>query len=417
MLDVDKEPVETAAGAARILFVDDDPDLLEMVTAQLGDLYDVRTAVNGSLGLALIAAERPFAVIVSDMQMPEMNGVEFLRRAQAVSPDTVRIMMTAHGDLPTAIAAVNEGHIFRFIIKPYRRDEMARVLEIAIGQYRLITAERELLEKTLLGAIQALIDVLALANPLAFSRASRLREYSRQMSRLLAIEPIWEVELAALLSQIGCITIPAATIAKAYSGDELTSEEAAQYSRLPEVSATLIGHIPRLERVARIISQVSHHSRGNVSPSARIANSMAFESTAASILRATMDFEALFARGFSKSRTLGELQKQKGLYDPRVLTTLLNLKVVAVDRKIAVVKISDLDNTMVIREKIYAKNGLMVVGEGQQVTLTMRELLRTYSERGDIPETISVWVPAETSKPQIEDIVPHRLGCNNQYLS
>lgn len=394
----------------RVLFVDDDEDLLDTVTAQLSSVCQVHTASDGITGLQRLTTDGPFAAIVADMRMPGMNGIELLREAAQASPDTVRIMMTAQGDLQTALGAVNEGHIFRFLVKPYHRDEMARALEIAVGQYRLITAERGLLENTLTGAVQALIDVLALASPLAFGRASRIRSYARQVSAALRLETAWEVELAALFSQIGCITIPPDTIAKGYSGDNLSPEEEAQYSRIPEVGALLIAHIPRLERVARIVSQVSHHSRGNVSPSAKVADSMAFESIAAGILRATTDFEALVARGFSKSRALGELHKQKDMYDPKILSVLLNLEAIAVDRKMAVVRISDLNNTMVIRENVCARNGLRVVGESQQVTLAMRELLQTYRERDDIPETISVWVPAETARPQIEDIVPKKFG-------
>ncbi|HWR83793.1 MAG TPA: HD domain-containing phosphohydrolase [Candidatus Deferrimicrobium sp.] len=393
---------------SKILVVDDDDDLLDAVTTQFASTYEVHTASNGAEGLQRLSTNGPFSVIVSDMQMPEMNGIDLLRHARALCPDTVRVMMTAYGDLNTAIRAVNDGYVFRFVVKPFRREEMAGVLEIAVAQYRLVTAERELLERTLLGAIQALIDVLALTNPLAFGRASRLRSYARQVSEGLNVESAWEVELAALMSQIGCVTIPSDIIAKAYSGDNLLPEEQTQYSRLPEVSASLIAHIPRLERVARIISLLSHRSRGQVPPAPSASGPADFESTAASILAATMDLEALLARGFSKSRALGELQKQKTLYEPRVFRSLFALEVVASDRKMAVVNICDLNNTMVIRQNIYADNGLLVIGEGQQVTLAMRELLRTYYERGAIPEVVDVWVSAETSKSLVEDIVPRQ---------
>src|SRR5579871_1029962 len=144
--------------------------------------------------------------------MPEMDGVALLRDARKLSPDTVRVLFTGQPDMKHAIAAVNEGEIFRFITKPCPRVPMALLLKSAVQQYQLITAERVLLEQTLRGSIQALTEILSVTNPLAFGRASRLRQAMSALISALGIPVNWHLEVAAMLSQIGCVLLPATTL-------------------------------------------------------------------------------------------------------------------------------------------------------------------------------------------------------------
>ena len=159
----------------QILFVDDDQRILDAFRRQLGERYAVHTAVGPEEGLQAISKAGPYAVVVSDMRMPGMDGIAFLKRVRSQSPCSVRVMLTGHADLATAVEAVNEGNIFRFLSKPCRPDVMSSVLDSAIEQYRLQTLERDLLEKTLRGSINVLTEILSLVNPVAFGRASRVR--------------------------------------------------------------------------------------------------------------------------------------------------------------------------------------------------------------------------------------------------
>ncbi|NIQ03497.1 MAG: response regulator, partial [Nitrospinaceae bacterium] len=94
-----------------------------------------------------------FAVVVSDMRMPDMDGIQFLSRVREHYPQTVRMMLTGYADVKTAMNAVNEGNIFRFMTKPCPPEVFEKVLSAGIEQYRLITAERDLLERTLKGSV------------------------------------------------------------------------------------------------------------------------------------------------------------------------------------------------------------------------------------------------------------------------
>lgn len=134
---------------ARILFVDDDQAILDSLRRSLCRCYDVVTARGPGEGLAALDASGPVAVVVSDLRMPGMDGVTFLKKVKEASPSTVGIMLTGHGDLTAAMAAVNEGHIFRFLTKPCPVPVLSKALDAALEQYRLAAAERQLLRVTL----------------------------------------------------------------------------------------------------------------------------------------------------------------------------------------------------------------------------------------------------------------------------
>src|SRR4029077_11303089 len=133
--------------------------------------FRVETAEGGEAALDKIAAHGPFAVVVSDRQMPRMDGIKFLSLVKERAPDTVRLMLTGNADLDGAIKVVNEGNIFRFLTKPCPLEVLGKAVEDALGQYRLVTAEKELLNKTLSGSIKLLCDILSMIDPQSFGRA------------------------------------------------------------------------------------------------------------------------------------------------------------------------------------------------------------------------------------------------------
>src|SRR5690606_22795487 len=129
-----------------------------------------------------------------------------------ISPDSVLLILTGNADLRTAIDAVNEGDIFRFLEKPCPPQVFVKILSAAVDQYRLKLAERDLLQKTLHGSIKMLTDVLALVNPEAFSTASRITLYVKHVVAELGLKDTWRFEMAAMLSHLGCVVLPTDTL-------------------------------------------------------------------------------------------------------------------------------------------------------------------------------------------------------------
>ena len=238
----------------KILFVDDEQNILDALRRQLRKRFTFDTALGAEEGLKLLKQKGPYAVVVSDLRMPKMDGIEFLRLTKELSPDTVRMMLSGHADLTNAINAVNEGNIFRFLTKPCPVDRLCKALQDGIDQYRLIRAEKELLDNTLKGSIKVLTDLLAIVNPEAFGRASRVRALVKDLANYMALPDTWQIETAALLSHVGFVTMPEDTLGKIYRNEQLSGEEAQLFQMHPFIASDLIKNIPRMEGVAEIIA-------------------------------------------------------------------------------------------------------------------------------------------------------------------
>lgn len=128
----------------RILCIDDEPNVLSGIERQLRGRFDLTTAVGAKEGLAVLKEKGPFAVVISDYKMPEMSGVEVLKEAARIAPDSVRLMLTGCADLDVAVSALNEGGIWRFLSKPCSREALQNAIRGALEHYRLIMVEREL---------------------------------------------------------------------------------------------------------------------------------------------------------------------------------------------------------------------------------------------------------------------------------
>jgi response regulator RpfG family c-di-GMP phosphodiesterase len=238
----------------QILIVDDDVNLLAAMRRQLRGRFNVTTAASGEEALDVFRTqpEKP-AVILCDMRMGGLNGVETLRQIKASSPDTVRLMLTGNADMQTAIDAINDGAIFRFLTKPCPPDLLEAGLNAAMDQHRLITAERDLLEKTLAGSVKVLADMLAMAAPDGFARANRIRSWVRKLSIDFNMPFRWQLEMAAMLAPLGMLSIPDDVTSKYYHKKPLNEVERELIERSPEAGRNIITNIPRLGSVANIV--------------------------------------------------------------------------------------------------------------------------------------------------------------------
>src|SRR5690242_8745344 len=129
--------------AEKILFVDDDANVLTSCERNLRKRFTLETAAGGEAALEKIAKHGPYAVVVSDMHMPGMNGIQFLSTIKERAPETIRIMLTGNAGVDVATGVVNQGNIFRFLTKPVQTEVLAKALDDALTQHRLVVAEKE----------------------------------------------------------------------------------------------------------------------------------------------------------------------------------------------------------------------------------------------------------------------------------
>ncbi|NOY61057.1 MAG: response regulator [Calditrichaeota bacterium] len=374
----------------KILCVDDDANILAGYRRQLHKQFHLETAQSAAEGLKTISERGPFAVVVSDLRMPGMDGIEFLGKVRSMWPNTVRVMLTGNADLDSAINAVNDGNIFRFLTKPCPAHLLAKAIISSIEQYRLVTAEKELLEKTFKNSIKVLVDVLAMVNPLAFSRSSRVKHYVRHIVRELKLPNLWQFEIAVMLSQIGCVTVPQEVLEKVLTNIPLTPKERKIFNSHPSVAYSLLSKIPRLEIVSKIIA-------GQLKPlgSASEMNFITGDVVAlgSQILKVALDFDQLHETGTDTEKAVQLMLEQPDQYDPNIVSALRNVKSSSSGMEVKLVTAQDVTLGMILAENVYTKKGLLLVAKGKEVTYTVLKGLRNFSQGVGIQEPFRVYVP------------------------
>jgi len=378
----------------QILFVDDEPVLLQGYQRLLHKEFQITTAVGGAAALTMIQHMGPFAVVLSDMRMPGMTGTEFLLKVKTLAPDTVRIMLTGAAELKTAVDAVNEGNIFRFLTKPSNKDTLVRTLNDALAQHHLLCAEKELLEKTLRSTVYALAEVLSVVSPAAFSRAMRVRRYVQHIATRLSLPNPWKFEVAAMLSQLGCVTLDPEIIDRVYAGTQLSPEEEAQYVTHPRVAHDLLKNIPRLEPIAWMIA----HQYENLPGDDDLEQpDLADRRLGARILRAVLTFDSLLRKRQSRVDAAHYLTKTfKGL-DKRIIEALMELEPEATANAVRTTHISELAQGMILDQDVRTHQGLLVAAKGQEVTSPLLLKLQSYLGKGTISGELAVSQPAAQS--------------------
>jgi CheY-like chemotaxis protein len=371
-----------------ILFVDDQLDIVKAFERQFRKIFSVRTAQSAVQALEILDSDGPFSVIVTDMRMPGMDGVQLLARVKELYPDMVRIMLTGDSDLKTAIEAVNSGQIFRFLSKPCSPKALTETLEQALTQYNLITAEKELLNQTLKGSVNVLCELLSLANPTAFSRGYRVKDTVVEVARKLGLERLWQYEIAALMSQIGCMTIPDDILKKIQSGSDLTAKEAKMYMNHPKIGAKLITKIPRLGHVAKMIEYQLLSYEQFVYEKNRLLTDE--EQIGAQILKAAIDHDFRLIQGESHKVAIQKMSREQGTYNLEILEIISEIQIKHERVKILTLNFEDVLPGMIADEDILARNGALVIPRGQEITWSVIQELTNYLEHIGIKDPIRV---------------------------
>ncbi|WP_096892651.1 HD domain-containing phosphohydrolase [Candidatus Scalindua japonica] len=373
----------------KILFVDDDSNILAAHKRQFHKKFNVITVDSAAKGIDEVKKQGPVAVVVSDYRMPEMDGVQFLSTVKQIAPDTVRVLLTGQADMQTSIDAINEGNIFRFLSKPCSNDILTKALNAAIEQYRLITAERELLDKTLRGSIKVVSEILSMVNPVAFSCSSRINNLTKKLAERLNVENMWEVELAVMLSQIGCVTIPGETLERKYQGEDLSIEENQMFFDHPNIGKSLLANIPRLGGIADAIAyQEKRFNGGGVPIDDRKGEDIPLISR---ILKVVLDFDLRVARGETKPQAIAQMRSHMQWYDPDIFR---ELESEVIKKEECYVKqeimLKELMPGMVLAEDVKTEKGMLLIQKGYEITHILKKRILNIGNVNPIIEPIKV---------------------------
>jgi response regulator RpfG family c-di-GMP phosphodiesterase len=374
----------------KVLVVDADTVAPGLYQRTLRKRYEVEHV--GSAEIALDQRDlTAYVAVVSEARLPRMNGVELLVEVRRRAPDVIRVMLTADTSLEVALAADADAHVFRFLTKPCPPERLASALAAGLVQRRVTAAERELLLKTLRGSVKMLMDVLTSVSPTAFGRGERVRRLVRQMAEQIPQANDWQVEFAAMLSQLGMVTLPEELVGKIARGEPLHGAELRAYLEHPRAGHDLLVNIPRLEGVAQIVRYQEKRWDGSGAPADdRRGDRIPL---GARLLKAALDFDSMLSAGHSTARAVREMQGRTGYYDPAVIEAVTTIHKGEIDAEIKAVRAVDLVNGMVLAGDIFSPTGLLLLAKGTEITPSVRLRLFNVASKGGLQEPIRVMTP------------------------
>ena len=371
----------------KVLFVDDEEAILKAFKLNLGRKYSVFIAESGSEGLRIIEEDGPFEVIVSDFSMPGMNGADFLEKVREQNKEVVTMLLTGQANFDDLCDVVRRGEIFRLLGKPCSPEALDENLQQALRQHQLICAEKELLEKTLNGAIGAITSLLSAANPLFFGRAQRVKSMAIEVARELKIDHGWRLQVAADFCYLGYLTLPQGSQQNVYDGGELTPEMQKVIVSFPSFVSNLIKDIPRLNKIRKIIEFIHadyEDTFGEFHDERRIA----------SIIRLAQEYDKYETKGCSKGEIFENLRILGTIFLPGSLDALANTRELHGGfMEPSKVSPANLKPGMRLMEELVLSDGKMLAPLGSIVSLSFIQMIQSHlAALGEavFPETIEV---------------------------
>ncbi|GAB4522596.1 MAG: response regulator [Roseibium sp.] len=380
----------------KVLLVDDEIHVLHAASRVLRKTVDVVTAEGPQEALKQIQSAGPFAVVVSDQNMPGVDGIKLLGMIARKAPSTTRIMLTGNNDQKTAVSAVNDGRIFRFVTKPCNSEDLRKVVEEGIEFHQAMVAERELLEQTLSGSIKMLVDIVAMSRPLAHLRATLIQRWSRKVIKALGSKPSLEQGISAMLCTLGYLTLPDRLADRYLNGESLTPDEKRFVNEAAAQARDLVLNIPRMEGIADAIYYCRKGFDGSGYPEDDSAGENLPE--AARILCALIDL-AEVATGPSPrfEDCMAELERNAPRYDPRILEAMHQalggdqLFAGSAEAEIKKVSVRQLASGDTLASDIRDGDGRLLLAAGSPLSTVTIKRLRSVEALANQDVRIEVW--------------------------
>ena len=305
-----------------VLFVDDEEQVLSSLHRLFTDTdIKILSALNSSEALNHFQNE-DIAVVVADNHMPGMKGIDLLSKVKEISPDTLKILMTGHADLVTAVDAINKGEVFRFIIKPWDNQLLMQIVQEAIKRYQIVQCLKKEDEPTLL----SLAQTIELKDHYTRGHCENVAGYALMIARSLnlSVDKIKEIRFGSWLHDCGKIGVPETILNKKGA---LTEDEFEIIKNHPRWGAEVATQAMLSETIIHII--LHHHERyeGGGYPSGLRGDKIPFEArivTIADVFDA-LTTERSYRTKYSRDKAVGIMREMSGsVFDPDLLHVFLS---------------------------------------------------------------------------------------------
>jgi CheY-like chemotaxis protein len=377
-------------GLPKVLFVDDQAEVLEELKVSVSDVCDPFVATSAEEGLQVFQKEGPFTVVVSDQILPGVDGADFLAKVIRRDPHVSTMLLTGNANYNDAMTAVNKGHVFRLLEKPYCPKALRNAIVAGERQRDLMLAERVLLHETLIGAVNALTETLSTVKPRFFGRAQRVKRLAGEVARYLDFPHPWQVETAAVFSQMASITLPEEEAENVFLRKRLRPQIIKLVDKFPEVIDHLLGHIPRLEEVREILDCLM----GNPLPYQKPGKEETYR--AFEILDAALEYDYLEVEGHDSEVILGTLQAGRKNFNQDVIEAITQLQQKSKTRYLVnELHLDDLREGMRLAEDLSLDTAMLVAPKGTDITKHFLQVLHNYNscyDRSPFPKLIKVFV-------------------------
>jgi len=368
---------------ANLFVVDDQPanlKLLEDMLQQEG--YAVRSFPGGRLALAA-AARRPPDLILLDINMPDMNGFEVCRMLKA-NKDLAAIpviFLSAMSETEDKVKAFRCGGM-DYITKPFQLEEVLARVDIQLQIQRARQIERDLLEKTLTGAMKTLAGLLQLTGPALSERSESIRQMLVHMAARMGLENSWQYELAGMFCLIGSMALPPEAFARAYRNQGAPAQEDQMFRAHPASGARLLSNIPRLEPVAEMIGKQMDWD-GSQSASA--------VDVGARMLSVAVELDRQMFRGVPFKTALCCLRSGSRKYPTAILDALEDYSPRSILLEAKSLQVRELQPSMIVDEPIMTRDGKsVIVDKGTALTWMAIGLIRNFDVTRGVRQPIRV---------------------------
>ena len=374
-----------------ILFVDDDVTALKAARQILGTHFQVAFAADGREAAALLSRADAWAVVVAPMHLEDDAGLPLLTEVGRRSPETVRVLLAYAEELSGAVEFCSREAIFRVLRKPCTPELLISTVRAGLEQHRLLCSEQETLEHTLVATVRTLNDVLSGACPEAFGRAVRVTRVVDHLLRKFPVTAPWRFHVAATLSQLGCVTLEQELVSKAYAGAPLTDVERLRFESHPQRASEILSSIPHFGPVAWMIDQ---QLQPEIPPflSEEPGVPIAEIDLGARMLKLAVAFEGLRATVVSEEFIQLRLRGRPAEFSAELVHALSGLGPAETFKDLRRVPTAKLKPGMILNQEIRNRQGLLIIGKGQQVTLSMLFKLENFSRAGSIDKEVMAFV-------------------------